>query len=145
MTVSEAGPEVVISIRHDKFRAIHHGGHCIESIKALLRFTIHIDGLKGHLREALDTIAGFLAQHPDETVLMQAKRDIESLFGTPENETPETRKAVEDCFSSYACSYTATTEPTLDECRGKMALLSTDYATKGIKVSPGRDGAPNIN
>jgi hypothetical protein len=70
---------------------------------------------------------------------------MESLTGARENETPETRKAVEDAFSSYSCSYTETREPTLDECRGKMVLLSTDHATKGINLSPNRDGSPNIN
>jgi len=102
-------------------------------------------GLKGQLREALDTIAEFLQQHPDETVLVQAKRDMEYPFGSRDNETPETRKAVEDAFSSYSCSYTETREPSLDECRGKMVLLSTNHATKGINLSPGRDGSPNVN
>ncbi|KAF2467769.1 PLC-like phosphodiesterase [Lindgomyces ingoldianus] len=102
-------------------------------------------GLKGYLREALDVIAEFLQQHSDETVLVQAKRDMESLTGDRHGETPETRRAVEDAFSSYSCSYTETREPSLDECRGKMVLLSTDHATKGINLSPSRDGSPNIN
>jgi hypothetical protein len=45
----------------------------------------------------------------------------------------------------YACNYTSTIVPTLDEARGTMVLLSSDYATKGISLSPIRDGTSNIN
>jgi hypothetical protein len=103
-------------------------------------------GLNGDLRTALDEIASFLNFHPDETVLVQAKRDMEDLLtGARSPETSETRKAVEDCFTSYACSYTSTTVPTLDEARGKMILLSSEYAKKGISLSPTRDGTPQVN
>jgi hypothetical protein len=102
-------------------------------------------GLKDDLRGALDTITRFLDEHPDETVLVQAKRDMESLKGAREDETPETRKAVEDLFSTYPRHYTDIKDPSLDDCRGKMVLLVADHATKGINISPRRDGAPNIS
>jgi hypothetical protein len=101
-------------------------------------------GLIGVLRDALDTISTFVDQHPNGTVLVQAKQDMESLKGAREIETPETRKAVEDLFCTYRRHYTDIKDLSVDNCRGKMVLLFTDHATKGIKMSPIRDGAPYV-
>ncbi|RAL01438.1 PLC-like phosphodiesterase [Aspergillus ibericus CBS 121593] len=90
--------------------------------------------LRHTLREILDVVNGFLDSHPDETVRVAIKRDMESITGDRQPETDETRRAAEDCFSSYARAYTDAVDPTLEASRGKMVLLwEEDHGRRGIR------------
>ncbi|RAL17424.1 PLC-like phosphodiesterase [Aspergillus homomorphus CBS 101889] len=101
-------------------------------------------GLRHDLPHVLGVISTFLDEHPDETVLVRIKRDMQSLTGDRQEETEKTRRAVEDCLGRFARAYTDTTDPTLAACRGKMILLGHAKGQKGIPLCYDRDGAPGI-
>lgn len=75
------------------------------------------------LPDTLQVIHNFLAEHPHESVLIQAKWNMKELImGKPLPPPADLRHQIEALFFSYSSAYTSILPPTLDSAGGKMLL-----------------------
>jgi 1-phosphatidylinositol phosphodiesterase len=80
------------------------------------------------LDEVLDTVIGFLEEHPSETIMMSVKEESVAVGAT---------RSFEQTFASYVATaperwYLGTSVPRLGEARGKIVLVRRFAATSSV-------------